>query len=232
MRISVLVPSRERSAALVKSLRSLGDRDLELLIRIDEDDPERERYARIPRVLDGGAQRAGLRTRVIVGKRHGYRRLHLYYNELAAAATGDWIMIWNDDCLMETEGWIDVVHRYRSEMVVLNPNTNHENWKIDMNVFPIVPRAMVQLMGHVSLSPHNDSWLEFVGREAGIMVRVPIMILHDRADLTGSNDDGVFAARHYERDAFHSRAMKRARERDIRLIRAHLRAQEKGAAAR
>jgi hypothetical protein len=123
---------------------------------------------------------------------------------------------------MRTPDWTDIVRDYDGKMVVLNPNTNHDNWKIDMNVFPIVPRKMVELMGHVSLNVHNDSWLEFVGRGAGIMVRVPIMIHHDRADLTGNNADAVYSARRYDHERFHSEAMASARSRDIAIIRDYL----------
>ena len=96
-------------------------------------------------------------------------------------------------------------------MAVLNPDTNHDNWEIDMNVFPILPRRMVELMGHLSLNNHNDSWIECVARDAGIMVRVPIVILHDRADLTGQNDDETYAGRHIRGDHFRSPAMAQAR---------------------
>lgn len=208
MTVSVLVPSRERPELLRRSLRSLGERDIEVLIRVDEDDPSLAAYTELPGVS--------------VGPRHGYRGLHHYYNELAARATGEWLMIWNDDALMMTAGWTQIIGRYHGKMVVLNPNTNHDNWKIDMNVFPIVPRRMYELLGHISLSLHNDSWLEFVGRGAGIMVRVPILVHHDRADLTGNNDDVVYAAREYERDRFHSEEMAAARARDIDVICSYL----------
>src|SRR6202011_3753544 len=139
-----------------------------------------------------------------VGPRVGYASLHSYYNELATRATGDWLMLWNDDCIMQTPSWIDVVRSHDGEIVVLNPRTNHDNWEIDMNVFPILPRKMVELMGHISLSRHNDSWIEFVARDAGIMLRVPIAIHHDRADLTGNNNDAVYAGRHLDHEGFHS----------------------------
>jgi Glycosyl transferase family 2 len=206
--ISVLVPSRERPELLARSIDSLGEGELEVLVRVDEDDPCLGRYARFPGVM--------------VGARHGYGGLHHYYNELAGRAQGDWLFLWNDDCIMETRDWIDVVRSYDGRMAVLNPNTNHDNWEIDMNVFPILPRKMFELMGHLSLSLHNDSWVEFVGRAAGIMTRVPITILHDRADLTGNNDDGVYASRRREREHFLSRKMARARKRDVRAIREYL----------
>jgi hypothetical protein len=203
--ISVLVASRERPALLAQSLASLGEGDFEVLVRVDRDDPRLDEYL-------------GLTAQILVGARHGYTSLHEYYNELAFAARGHWLFLWNDDCFMQTPNWIDVVRIHDGQLVVLNPDTNHDNWKIDMNVFPLVPRKMVELMGHFSLSLHNDSWVEDVARQAGIMVRVPIRILHDRADLTGNNRDAVYAGRRYETGEFHSTDMVRARERDARVV--------------
>jgi glycosyl transferase family 2 len=208
--ISVLVPSRQRPELLARSVDSLGERDLEVLVRVDDDDPRLEDYLTL-RGLD-----------VVVGPHHGYGSLQRYYNELADRATGDWLFLWNDDCLMQTPDWLDIVRSYEGKMAVLNPNTNHDNWEIDMNVFPILPRKMVELMGHLSLSPHNDSWIEYVARDSGIMVRVPIMILHDRADLTGQNDDETYARRLEAKDHFRSPAMVRARGRDTQAIREYL----------
>jgi glycosyltransferase involved in cell wall biosynthesis len=206
--ISVLVPSRERPELLKRSVESLGEGDFEVLVALDEDDPRLADYAGI-----------GI---MCVGPRHGYRSLQGYYNQLASRATGDWLMVWNDDCMMQTANWIEVVRSHDGEMVVLNPSTNHDNWKIDMNVFPIFPRKIVELTGHVSLSRHNDSWIEFVARDAGIMVRVPIVIHHDRADLTGNNDDAVYAERRLDHEGFHSEELERARGRDVQAILAYI----------
>ena len=203
--ISILVPSRERPELLERSIASLGPGDLEVLVRVDDDDPRLGDYRR----LFPGA---------IVGPHHGYAALHHYYNELAARARGDWLVIWNDDSLMETANWIEIVRSFDGKLVVLNPDTNHDNWDIDMNVFPIFPRRIVELIGHVSLNAHNDSWIEYVGRDAGIMVRVPIRVTHDRADLTGNNGDGVYARRDYQHPDFHSDAMAAERARDTRRI--------------
>jgi hypothetical protein len=208
--ISVLVPSRLRPELLARSIGSLGEGDFETLVRVDDDDPRLESYLALPGVD------------VVVGPHHGYGSLQRYYNELADRASGDWLFVWNDDCLMQTPDWLDIVRSYDGKMAVLNPDTNHDNWEIDMNVFPIFPRRMVELMGHLSLNNHNDSWIEFVGRDAGIMVRVPITILHDRADLTGQNDDETYARRDMGAEHFRSPEMVRARERDTRAIRDYL----------
>lgn len=206
--ISLLVPSRARPELLKESIASLGDGDFEVLIRVDDDDPQLDGYAEFPNV--------------IIGPHHGYGALQNYYNELAAAARGDWLFLWNDDALMKTPDWIEIVRSFDQRMVVLNPNTNHDNWEIDMNVFPILPRKIFELLGHFSLNAHNDSWIEYVARDAGIMVRVPIMIFHDRADLTGNNDDDVYNSRVMQKEHFRSEEMVQARARDVQVIRDHL----------
>ena len=206
--VSVLVPSRERPGLLRRSLASLGKGDFEVLVRVDADDPSLSAY-------DGLAN-------LVVGPRLGYARLHEYYNELAARARGNWLLIWNDDSLMETQDWLEVVRGYGEQLVVLNPETNHDNYAIDMNVFPILPRALFEALGHLSLSRHTDSWIEAVARELGIMVRSPIRIHHDRADLTGNNADAVYDARVYDHVEFHSEAMRAARGRDAEQARSLL----------
>lgn len=207
--ISVIVPSRQRPELLKRSIGSLGEGDLEILVALDDDDPRLGDYA-------------GIGTSVI-GPRRGYGSLHHYYNDLARRARGEWLFLWNDDCIMQTADWIEIVRSYDRQMIVLNPNTNHDNWEIDMNVFPIFPRELVELIGHVSLCNHNDSWIEFVARDAGIMTQVPIMITHDRADLTGNNDDVTYGERELGYEIFHSEEMQRERAGDVVALQAHLR---------
>ena len=49
------------------------------------------------------------------------------------------------------------------------------------------------------------------------MVAAPISIIHDRADLTGNNDDGVYKRRRFAQAEFHSAEMARLRSRVERL---------------
>jgi hypothetical protein len=51
---------------------------------------------------------------------------------------------------------------------------------------------------------------------------VPISILHDRADLTGNNEDAVYARRELAKEHFHSAEMATARARDVQVILAYL----------
>jgi hypothetical protein len=182
--ISVLCPTRGRPEALDRSIRSLRDTasdPVEILLRVDDDDQP----------PDGG-------DRVLTGRRVGYEQMHLMYDELAAEASGEWLFLWNDDAVMLTDCWDDVVHEHDPDLI-LNPATNHGP---TLTPFPIVPAWMPRLLGHFSLNRHCDSWWEEIGRRLGRLVPVPIEVLHDRADLTGGNDDMTFAARCYDPDFY------------------------------
>jgi hypothetical protein len=57
----------------------------------------------------------------------------------------------------------------------------------------MLPRAYVQVLGHVSQSNHYDTYVEWTANQIGIRRDVPIRITHDRPDLTGSETDSVYA---------------------------------------
>lgn len=176
--ISILLPSRGRPKALAEtigSLLDLADRpgSIQILIAADPDDTE-----------TSGAELPWQASAWTAPERYGYPRLHEYVNRLAEQADGDWLMLWNDDARMLTEGWDTVVRE--QEPGVLWP---HSNDIATCNTFPIWPAAWTKTLGHVSLSPHCDSWIQYLGQTLDRHERVDVDILHDRADLTGGHDD-------------------------------------------
>ena len=48
-----------------------------------------------------------------------------------------------------------------------------------------------------SINAQNDTWVSVIARMNGIFERIDIEVLHDRADMTGGNDDQTFADRKY-----------------------------------
>lgn len=164
--ISVLVPSRNRPTLLRESLSSLGYGDFETLVYIDNDDPSRREYMEVPT------------TYTLVGKRHGYPGLQHYINELCKLASGDWLFLWNDDALMKTPDWWKKVPE-TDKPEVINFDANPLN-----NLFPLVSRQMYETLGHFSLSPHNDSWVQDIANQVGIHTHVPgVEIYHRRMEL-------------------------------------------------
>jgi len=117
-------------------------------------------------------------TYTLVGKRHGYPGLQHYINELCKLASGDWLFLWNDDALMKTPDWWKKVPE-TDKPEVINFDANPLN-----NLFPLVSRQMYETLGHFSLSPHNDSWVQDIANQVGIHTHVPgVEIYHRRMEL-------------------------------------------------
>jgi hypothetical protein len=187
--ISVCFAARGRPESLagtVTQLLGLADcpEDIEVLIAMDPDDPARP-------VAEGifASQPDTQNVRIWTApERYGYTGLHHYLNALAKQARGAWIMWWNDDMVMQTEGWDSIV--IDSPQGVLWPHANHVG---HANIAPIWPKAWSDANGYVTATTHMDTWLQYVAEQLGCHHKVPIEIIHDRADVTGNHDDETYA---------------------------------------
>lgn len=179
--ISVLLPSRGRPAALRRTVCLLlglaDDPDgVEVLVGADADDPETIAVAR-----DLGL------TAWVAETRLGYDQLHRYVNQLAMMASGTWLMLWNDDALMTTASWDTVVRRQAPG--VLWPKHNDQ---LECNIFPVWPRSWTDAIGHVSLSPQCDSWMQEIGAAVGRQWVIDVSVSHETVRLTGEQPDQTF----------------------------------------
>ena len=196
--ISILLPTRGRREALLKSLNSLLDTAsdptrLEFLLGIDEDDEGCKEF--IEEHVAPIMQKAGVECKANIFKPLGYENLHTYVNTLASNANGDWLMFWNDDGVMLTDNWDDVIDSYTGQFKLLAPKDNHNGHPYA--IFPIVPMDWFKLMDHLSINAQNDAWLSHIAYMLDIFERIDIEFLHDRADITGNNDDETFRNRKY-----------------------------------
>ena len=151
--ISILLPVRGRPEPLEKCLHTLIDsaknpERIEVLIAFDDDDTDTINYfvENIAPYLDD----LDVRYSAMQFKRLGYIRLNEYLNELARHSHGAWMFFWNDDAVMTTQDWDQVIMDHDDEFVLLRAETNHEH---PYAIFPIVPRKWVEITGH--LSPHQ-----------------------------------------------------------------------------
>ena len=119
----------------------------------------------------------------------GYIRLNEYVNELARKSDARWLVFWNDDAVMETEGWDTEIMKWEGKFRLLAFHTHNDH---PYSIFPIVPRKWLDLLGY--LSPHqiSDAWLSQQAYMLDIWERIPVHVLHDRHDLTGNNNDETF----------------------------------------
>lgn len=204
--ISVLVPTRERSAMFYESIKSLGD-NVEILAYVDIDDPQLSGYLSI--VQDN--------LTFVIGKRFTYHKLHEYYNKLARLASGDWLMLWNDDAEMMTPNWTEFLHAPISPEVI-NFDKNEQN-----NLFPIISRQMYQAMGHFSLSPHNDSWVQDIANILSIHTYIDgVNIQHHRDIIDDSTKRETQAAYETTSPLHYSDELQRLMQIDIEKIKENL----------
>lgn len=194
-KIAILLPTRGRTAALDRSLLGLLEKandlsSIQLLLGLDTDDAvgiEHFQNELQPKLDDMGIDYTAMTFDPL-----GYSRLHDYVNTLAKNSSADWMFFWNDDAVMETQGWDDEIVKHTGEFKLLAVHTHNDH---PYSIFPIVPRAWLDLIGHLSLHSMNDAWLSQNAYCVNIYKRINVHVLHDRADLTGNNLDATYKER-------------------------------------
>ena len=156
--VSVLVPSRGRVEQLKKSLESLLatcdlalGKQLEIIIRIDNDDRETENFL---------LSHPQLFTTMIHGHREkGRADLHHMYNEMCRLARGRFFFMWSDDATMLTPGWdLEIAQHDDGKLCYLRSSVDDSRGR-DQFLFPIVHRSYYDVLGHFSRSSHNDMYV-------------------------------------------------------------------------
>jgi hypothetical protein len=193
--IAVLLPTRGRDDALERSVKSLFDLadnpdQIQLMLGIDTDD--KEGIAAFQESVQPWLDSEGINYTAMSFEPMGYIRLNEYVNTLAKNSDADWLVFWNDDAYMETQGWDNVIAGHTGEFKLLAFHTHNDH---PYSIFPIVPREWLDTMGH--LSPHqiSDGWLSQQAYMLDIWERIPVDVVHDRHDLTGNNNDDTYKNR-------------------------------------
>jgi hypothetical protein len=225
----MLLPTRGRTEALGRSVRSvieLADRPdrIQLMLAFDRDDTVGRDYfsAELKPWLD--SQRVNYTAMLFDPM--GYIRLHVYNNKLAAQTDADWLVIWNDDAIMETQSWDSEILKYNGQFKLLAFHTHRDH---PYSIFPILPRTWYELLGYISPHPTQDGWLSQQAYILDIWERIPVWVEHDRYDLTGNNGDTTFQTRRMlegrpdDPDDFHSLQQIDLRHRDAAKLATYLR---------
>ena len=190
MTISILLPTRKRVKQLQKSVESLihcasNPTKLQFLFGVDDDDNETLEFLKTSNYPNQS---------VLKFKRLGYENLHVYNNSLCAYAQGTWIMFFNDDAIMNTKAWDEKIENVKKfKLLRVKEQTNHP-----YSIFPIFPWDWFRLLDHISLHGQNDAWISEIAYLLNIMEDIDIEVTHDRADITGNNNDSVFQERVYK----------------------------------
>lgn len=216
--ISILLPSRGRTDILERSILSLLDNaddpaTIELLLAFDSDDSESSTFFInniAPKITAIGAT-----YHVYEFAPLGYANLHQYLNKLAKYATAPWWVFWNDDAVMKDKGWDTVISSQGDRFCIQAFNTHNLH---PYSIFPIVPKAWFDLLGHLSRHQLNDAYISQIAWLLDIMVRIDIHVDHERFDLTGKNQDDTYNNRIvYEGNIHDPRDFNHVSQRKIRL---------------
>lgn len=215
--ITILLPTRKRVNTLKKSIESLiktskHPNRLQFLFAVDDDDVDTINFLKITSYPNQG---------VLTFKPMGYENIHKYNNTLALYAHGKWLMFFNDDALMTTQHWDAKIMDRGSNFRVLRvrEQTSHP-----YAIFPIFLRDWFILLDHISLHGQNDAWISEIAYSLDIMRNIDIDIIHDRADITGNNNDETFKARKYNEgnpndpNDLHSERMQTLKIKDIQKL--------------
>ena len=193
MKISVLLPTRGRTDTLLRSIESLlvkatDPSQIEILLAMDRDDTASLQY-----VHEVIADRWPDNIHIYQMDPLGYSKLNVYYNTLAGLAWGYWLMVWNDDALMDTQGWDDIVdsHRIHPMPLLRMPCSNFEH---PFALFPIIKKEWFTVCGTFSYYAHVDRFVYNISQNLGnnVLVDIAATVTHDRADITGNNRDATF----------------------------------------
>jgi hypothetical protein len=194
-KIAILLPTRGRTAALSRSLIGLLEKaadldSIQVLLGLDTDDAVGIKHFQdeIQPKLDS----MGVAYTAMSFDPLGYHRLHDYVNTLAKNSSADWMFFWNDDAVMESDNWDLEITKHTGEFKLLAVHTHNDH---PYSIFPIVPRAWLDVIGHLSLHSMNDAWLSQNAYCVDIWERIDVHVLHDRADLTGNNLDSTYKER-------------------------------------
>jgi hypothetical protein len=194
-KISILLPTRGRTATLKTSLASLLNnaaniKNLELRLGFDEDDQTTIDY--FSNELQPWLDETDVDYCALVFAPMGYGRLNEYVNGLAVDADCDWFFFWNDDAVMETQNWDEIISSYTGQFKLLSVHTHNDH---PYSIFPIVPRAWYDTLGHLSQHQMNDAWITQIAYKIDVYERIPVWVKHDRKDLTGNNNDSTYQSR-------------------------------------
>ena len=156
----------------MESIESLGTKDIEILVAVDEDEPALKEYYSL--LYDN--------TSLITTPRYGYGYLERYYNDLARISTGEWLFLWNDDAVMGNKDWVD--------KITASSKKPHVAQFGEDKCFPLITRTLYNIMGHFSLGPSNDTYLLGVGDRAEIRTYFEDVNIYHKRDYIHDQTEG------------------------------------------
>jgi len=176
--ISVLVPSRGRPqifARMCASLIKTAHNPVEIMVGLDRDDPKCGNYP-LP-----------YSAKALVDEEDGLMALSSWFNFLAAASTGDVLMLANDDLVFRTPGWDTRIYEALPSdgIGVLYPDDLYEH----RCTFPLMSRKHYETLGYIAPPTlahwYIDPWIADVAKRVGRLIYLDGVIVEHMHPLAG-----------------------------------------------
>lgn len=225
--IAVLLPTRSRTRALTDSVTSIVSRahdvgKIQILFGFDNDDSVGLEH--FESVIQPFLEDHNVSYEAQAFESMGYAGLNRYYNHLGQTADADWLFVWNDDAVMETTGWDQIIESYTGQFKLLKVHTHNEH---PYSIFPIVPRAWYDLFGHFSRHQMIDAELSQMAFVLDLMQVIDVHATHNQVELTKDSADPLKPKIRFEGNPanswdFHNPAVQTQRYKDCDIISAHM----------
>jgi hypothetical protein len=166
--IGVMIPTRNRVPLLKECLDSLNQKTsdttlVELLLKVDDDDAETIRF------INSYVSTLPLKV-VISPRKKGYGSLHEHYDSLAKISEAEFLMVFNDDIEMVTQGWEQQFLPYSGTSYILAVHNERVRHGVRSPIFenyngnPCIPHDLYTNLGTLSHHPMLDDWWVLVTR--------------------------------------------------------------------
>jgi hypothetical protein len=175
--ISILCPTRGRPELFSRMENSALDNaegSVQIFAYVDDDDSKLSAY------------QSNAVSDIVVGPSEGVGKA---WNMLVKKATGDLLMMGNDDLVFHTEGWdkkiIEVIESmgFKDNIFVAWANDGAPNSEVRCT-FPIVSKEWVEAVGYFVPECFNflwhDTWVHAVGKEVGRLIYIPDVLIEHK----------------------------------------------------
>ncbi|RJQ27036.1 hypothetical protein C4577_01820 [Candidatus Parcubacteria bacterium] len=181
--VSFLLATRKRVDMVKVAVASIFDNakcpdQIEIIFKIDDDDQESINFY-------NDLKSKGRNVTGIIGPRGlGYKQMHVWVNQMAQIAKGDWQLIMNDDMRFIQKDWDEVLlnANFPSPLWHQCPDVCgllcHTDGRPDATEFMFVRRKIIELLGHWSLNVHSDNWISSVLGFMGCMFASGVHVEH------------------------------------------------------
>jgi hypothetical protein len=225
--IAILLPTRSRTSALTDSVTSIVSRAhnssrIQILFGFDNDDTVGLDH--FEGVIQPFLDDHNVTYYAQSFESMGYAGLNRYYNHLSKSASADWIFVWNDDAVMNTPGWDQVIESYTGQFKLLKVHTHNEH---PYSIFPIVPKAWYDVFGHLSRHQMIDAELSQMAYVLDVMQVIDVDVTHNQVELTKDITDPLKPKVRFEGNPvnawdFHNPNVQKQRYSDCELISQHM----------